>query len=158
MRPAPPRASSVKPLFPYTTVCRSEADERHSAVGAEPMDVGPMAAFAVPMGRPGVPDDIAGACLYLASDDARYVTGTELVVDGGFCAACAWHDAGPRFRSPYGCPGLALASGRGRGLRAVTNLSAGIGPALPLFLPRYGVGTAPLPCCRAGNSPTPSTL
>ena len=36
----------------------------------------------VPLGR-GVPSDIAGAALYLASDDSRYVTGTYLLVDGG---------------------------------------------------------------------------
>jgi len=35
------------------------------------------------MGQQGTPWDIAGAALYLASDDARYVTGIELVVDGG---------------------------------------------------------------------------
>src|SRR3546814_5820056 len=82
------RVNSVHPGIIDTPIFHAtEADERRSPVGAEPMDVGPMAAFAVPMGRPGVPDDIAGACLYLASDDARYVTGTELVVDGGFCAA-----------------------------------------------------------------------
>ncbi|MFN8636429.1 MAG: SDR family oxidoreductase [Chloroflexota bacterium] len=32
---------------------------------------------------PGKPSDIAGAALYLASDDARYVTGTQILVDGG---------------------------------------------------------------------------
>jgi NAD(P)-dependent dehydrogenase (short-subunit alcohol dehydrogenase family) len=37
----------------------------------------------VPMGVPGTPHDIAAGILYLASDDARYVTGTELVIDGG---------------------------------------------------------------------------
>jgi NAD(P)-dependent dehydrogenase (short-subunit alcohol dehydrogenase family) len=36
----------------------------------------------VPLGR-GVPSDIAGAALYLASDDSRYVTGTYILVDGG---------------------------------------------------------------------------
>jgi glucose 1-dehydrogenase len=36
----------------------------------------------VPLGR-GAPSDIAGAAVYLASDDARYVTGTYLLVDGG---------------------------------------------------------------------------
>ena len=32
---------------------------------------------------PGKPSDIAGAAVYLASDDARYVTGTWILVDGG---------------------------------------------------------------------------
>jgi len=37
----------------------------------------------VPFGRMGTPDDIAAGVAYLASDDSRYVTGTELVIDGG---------------------------------------------------------------------------
>lgn len=36
-----------------------------------------------PLRRPGMPEDIAKAALYLASDDARFVTGTAHVVDGG---------------------------------------------------------------------------
>lgn len=36
-----------------------------------------------PMGRPGLPSDTAGACLWLASDDAFYVTGEALNVSGG---------------------------------------------------------------------------
>ena len=44
-----------------------------------------VAAFAqhVPLGRSGVPDDIAAAYLFLASEEAGYVTGQTIVVDGG---------------------------------------------------------------------------
>lgn len=41
----------------------------------------------VPMGRMGDAWDVAHAALFLASDEARYVTGTEIVVDGGITAA-----------------------------------------------------------------------
>jgi NAD(P)-dependent dehydrogenase (short-subunit alcohol dehydrogenase family) len=37
----------------------------------------------VPLGRVGEPEDIADACLYLASDGARWVTGVHLLIDGG---------------------------------------------------------------------------
>jgi NAD(P)-dependent dehydrogenase (short-subunit alcohol dehydrogenase family) len=43
-------------------------------------------AQATPMPRFGTPDDIAYAALYLASDEASFVTGAELVVDGGVMA------------------------------------------------------------------------
>jgi NAD(P)-dependent dehydrogenase (short-subunit alcohol dehydrogenase family) len=43
-----------------------------------------MIANAVPLGRFGTPKEIAKAVVFLASDDASYITGTELFVDGGF--------------------------------------------------------------------------
>lgn len=41
---------------------------------------------ATPIGRFGKPEEIAKLALYLASDDSAYVTGTEFLIDGGFCA------------------------------------------------------------------------
>jgi NAD(P)-dependent dehydrogenase (short-subunit alcohol dehydrogenase family) len=43
-----------------------------------------MISNSVPLGRLGAPDEIAKVVVFLASDDASYVTGAELFVDGGF--------------------------------------------------------------------------
>ena len=40
-------------------------------------------AAAIPMGRFGVPDDIAAAAVYLASAEAAYITGQTLHINGG---------------------------------------------------------------------------
>ena len=40
----------------------------------------------IPMGRFGQPDEVANGVLYLASDESAYVTGSELVIDGGWTA------------------------------------------------------------------------
>jgi NAD(P)-dependent dehydrogenase (short-subunit alcohol dehydrogenase family) len=47
--------------------------------------------FIVPLGRAAVPEDIAGAAVFLASDLAAYVTGVTLHVDGGTHAAGGWY-------------------------------------------------------------------
>jgi NAD(P)-dependent dehydrogenase (short-subunit alcohol dehydrogenase family) len=41
---------------------------------------------ATPLGRFGRPYDIAMGCIYLASDEAEWMTGAELVIDGGMIA------------------------------------------------------------------------
>tara|TARA_B100000315_G_scaffold32524_1_gene27418 strand:- start:1138 stop:1890 length:753 start_codon:yes stop_codon:yes gene_type:complete len=41
---------------------------------------------AIPMGREGRPIEVANAVLFMASDEASYITGTELLVDGGYTA------------------------------------------------------------------------
>lgn len=43
----------------------------------------------IPMGRMGVPEDVANAVLFLASEDARYITGIELTIDGGILAGAS---------------------------------------------------------------------
>jgi NAD(P)-dependent dehydrogenase (short-subunit alcohol dehydrogenase family) len=46
-------------------------------------DLDALSSMIVPIGVKGLPEDIAEGVLYLASDASRYVTGTELVIDGG---------------------------------------------------------------------------
>ena len=40
----------------------------------------------IPLGRYGEADEVASGVLYLASDEAAFVTGSELVIDGGWKA------------------------------------------------------------------------
>lgn len=51
---------------------------------------------AIPLGHFGEPEDIASAVLFLASDDAKHVSGTEIVVDGGHTGSPA---GAPAYRS-----------------------------------------------------------
>ncbi|XWW96236.1 hypothetical protein V2A60_004209 [Cordyceps javanica] len=46
-----------------------------------------LAAFVstIPLGRPSMPADVANACCFLASDEAEFLTGTNIEVDGGRC-------------------------------------------------------------------------
>lgn len=41
----------------------------------------------IPLGRPADPAEVAGPCLYLASGDARYITGASVLVDGGWATS-----------------------------------------------------------------------
>ena len=40
-------------------------------------------AHAVPLGRLGTPDECGELCAFLASNEASYITGTQMVIDGG---------------------------------------------------------------------------
>jgi NAD(P)-dependent dehydrogenase (short-subunit alcohol dehydrogenase family) len=53
------------------------------AHGANSPSLDAMSEQVVPIGTKGLPEDIAAGVLYLASDESRYVTGSELVIDGG---------------------------------------------------------------------------
>ena len=40
----------------------------------------------IPLGRLGTPEEVADLCIYLLSDESRFVTGAEFVIDGGMTA------------------------------------------------------------------------
>ena len=70
------RVNSVHPgMMPPMLTSFQRGDPNREAMNA-----------AVPMGREGEPIEVANAVLFLASDEASYITGTELLVDGGFTA------------------------------------------------------------------------
>jgi len=78
------RLNCVVPGLMFTPLVQRLAD-RYGGGGYEAMVARRHAQ--VPMGRMGDAWDVAHAALFLASDQARYITGTEIVVDGGLTAA-----------------------------------------------------------------------
>ena len=75
------RVNSIHPGFIWTPMV-----EKH--LGALPdLEATRQAVGALhPVGHMGEPDDVAWGAVYLASDEAKFVTGTELVIDGGYTA------------------------------------------------------------------------
>jgi NAD(P)-dependent dehydrogenase (short-subunit alcohol dehydrogenase family) len=72
------------------SICPGTVDspwfERLLAAAADPAQARAQLIGRQPMGRLGNAGEIAAAALYLASDDAAFITGTELVIDGGIVA------------------------------------------------------------------------
>jgi len=76
------RVNSVHPGFIWTPLVEALAEE--SEEGKAAFRAGLDALH--PIGHVGEPEDIAAGIAYLASEDAKFVTGSELVIDGGYIA------------------------------------------------------------------------
>jgi NAD(P)-dependent dehydrogenase (short-subunit alcohol dehydrogenase family) len=74
------RCNSVHPTFIRTPIL----EEYFERFGEE--EAIAKLARQIPLGRIGEPEDVGYAILYLASDESRFITGTELLVDGGLSA------------------------------------------------------------------------
>ena len=74
------RVNSVHPGFIWTPLVEDLAQRSGGSVAEfrERLDA------AHPIGHVGEPDDIAHGVVYLASDEAKFITGSELVIDGGY--------------------------------------------------------------------------
>lgn len=77
------RVNAVCPGFITTNIFTSAMDIDGSARDQANAAIAGIAAAAQPVQRAGSADDIAAAVAYLASDDAAFVTGTHITVDGG---------------------------------------------------------------------------
>ena len=75
------RVNSIHPGFIWTPMV-----EKFFAASGDPVAARKGADALHPLGHIGEPDDIAWGAVYLASDEAKFVTGTELVIDGGYTA------------------------------------------------------------------------
>lgn len=76
------RVNSVHPGFIWTPLVEQLAKDSDQGVEAFRAELDSRH----PIGHVGEPEDIAAGIAYLASDDAKFVTGSELVIDGGYIA------------------------------------------------------------------------
>lgn len=77
------RVNAVVPGFITTNIFTRDFDFNDETRKVADQAIFGMAAKAQPVRRAGRPEDIAAAVAYLASDDAAFVTGTSILVDGG---------------------------------------------------------------------------
>ena len=77
------RVNSVHPGIIETPIWNSIYEAGDHGQNAPP-DLDTLSTIAVPLGVKGAPDDIAAGVIWLASAESRYVTGAELVIDGGY--------------------------------------------------------------------------
>lgn len=93
------RVNAICPGYILTNIFHSGLDVAPDAVARIDAAMGRIAPQTQPVPVPGAPRHIADACVYLASDEAAFVTGTHLVVDGGITIGPR-HAWDPRTESP----------------------------------------------------------
>lgn len=76
------RVNSVHPGFIWTPLVEKLGEQSPEGIRAFRKHLDSLH----PLGHAGEPDDIAYGILYLASDESKFVTGSELVIDGGYTA------------------------------------------------------------------------
>ncbi|PEQ14316.1 dehydrogenase [Novosphingobium sp. PC22D] len=83
----PIRANSLHPGFVVTPLLQAGFQRWvDSGVADKPQDLVDMGSQKTPIGRLADPSELAGAAFFLASSDSSYMTGAELVIDGGWTA------------------------------------------------------------------------
>lgn len=75
------RCNSIHPVYTDTPMV-----EQMLAESRQPEKMLDAMKAMIPLGRLGTPEELAAMAVYLASDEARFVTGTEFVFDGGYTA------------------------------------------------------------------------
>jgi NAD(P)-dependent dehydrogenase (short-subunit alcohol dehydrogenase family) len=80
------RVNSVHPGFILTPMLEKVFRTEVESTGRSYEEVRRSREEWAPLGRLGTPEDVAYGILYLASDESKYMTGAELVIDGGFTA------------------------------------------------------------------------
>ncbi|MEH3045665.1 SDR family NAD(P)-dependent oxidoreductase [Sphingomonas adhaesiva] len=91
------RVNAVVPGFITTNIFTRHLDVPEDKRQAANQAIAHVAAAAQPVKRAGRPEDIAAAVAYLASDDAAFVTGTHILVDGGLTIGtrASWDETQP---------------------------------------------------------------
>jgi NAD(P)-dependent dehydrogenase (short-subunit alcohol dehydrogenase family) len=74
------RVNSIHPGFIWTPM----VEQHIASMGGDPQQHRREVGALHPLGHMGEPDDIAWGVVYLASDEAKFMTGSELVIDGGY--------------------------------------------------------------------------